>query len=165
MLAKKKDGTWQFCINYWGLNNVTLRDMYPLPRIDNALDALGGAKYFTTVDAWAGYWQMPLQEGNKEKTAFSTRNGYYEYNRMPMGLVNAPGSFQRAMNLILHGLTWKSCLVYLDDIIIFSNTFEKHLERLDLVFSRLLKANIQLKLSKCQFCCDSVNYLGHVVSA
>lgn len=164
VLAKKKDGTWRFCIDYRALNNITLRDMYPLPRIDDALDALQGAKYFTTLDAWSGYWQIGLREEDKEKTAFSTRDGHYQFNVMPFGLVNAPGSFQRAMNLILHNLTWKTCLVYLDDIIVFSSTFEEHLTRLEEVFQRLMDANIRLKLPKCNFCQESVPYLGHVVS-
>lgn len=165
VLARKKDGTWRFCVDYRGLNNITPRDVYPLPRIDDALDALAGAKYFSTLDAWAGYWQVGVAEEDQAKTAFATRRGLFEYKVMPFGLVNAPASFQRAMNLILHGLTWRTCLVYLDDIIVFSATFEEHLSRLDEVLSRLAAANIRIKLSKCQFCADTVNYLGHVVSS
>ncbi len=151
-------------MDYRGLNAVTTRDVYPLPRIDDALDALAGAKYFTTLDAWTGYWQIGIREEDKEKTGFTTHSGHYKFNVMPFGLVNAPSTFQRTMNLILHGLTWQTCLVYLDDIIIFSATFEEHLERLGLVLDRLLAVNIRIKIGKCTFCADTVGYLGHVVS-
>lgn len=164
VLARKKDGTWRFCVDYRGLNAVTIRDMYPLPRIDDALDALAGSKFFTTLDAWTGYWQMEIKEEDKEKTAFVTQCGQYKFNCMPFGLVNAPASFQRAMNLVLHGLTWQTCLVYLDDVIIFSTNFEEHLQRLGIVLDRFKVANIRLKIAKCNFCADSVEYLGHQVS-
>jgi hypothetical protein len=91
VLAKKKDGTWQFCIDYRGLNNVTVRDVYPLPRIDDTLDALAGAQYFSTLDAWTGYWQVALDPKDAAKTGFITRDGHYEFNVMLFGLVNAPG--------------------------------------------------------------------------
>ena len=165
VLARKKDGTWRFCVDYRKLNAVTVRDVYPLPRIDDALDALAGAKLFTTLDAWTGYWQIPLDEADRAKTAFITQNGLYEFKGMPFGLVNAPASFQRIMNLTLHSLTWKTCLVYLNDIIVFSNTFDEHLTRLTEVLDRLRGANIHLKLPKCTFCVDTVQYLGHIVSA
>jgi hypothetical protein len=165
VLAKKKDGTWRFCIDYRGLNNITIRDMYPIPRIDDALDALSGAKLFSTLDAWTGYWQVPIAEEDRAKTGFVTKNGHWEWIAMPMGLTNAPATFQRVMNLILHGLNWKSCLVYLDDIIVFSSTFDEHLERLGQVLDKLEEANIFLKLPKCTFCTDTVEYLGHIVSS
>lgn len=164
VLARKKDGTWRFCVDYRGLNQVTVRDMYPLPRIDDALDALSSAKYFTTLDAWTGYWQTSIQEEDRAKMAFSTQEGHYKFNVTPFGLVNAPGSFQRIMNMLLHGLTWHSCLVYLDDIIIFSKTFDEHLEKLGEVLDRLEKADVCIKMSKCTFCTDTVHYLGHIVS-
>jgi hypothetical protein len=164
VLAKKKDGTWRFCIDYRGLNSTTIRDAYPLPRIDDALDALFGAKYFTTLDAWTGYWQVKMNPPDAAKTGFVTRDGHYEFVVMPFGLVNTPATFQCAMNLTLHGLTWHTCLVYLDDIIVFSDTFDEHFKRLDEVLSRLEAANIYLKLPKCTFCADTVEYLGHVVS-
>ena len=137
--------------------------MYPLPRIDDALDTLSGVKYFTTLDAWTGYWQVPLDPKDAPKTGFVTRDRHYEFV-MPFRLVNALGEFQRLMNLTLHGLTWHTCLVYLDDIIVFSATFEEHLVRLGQVLDRLEQANICLKLPKCTFCADTVEYLSHVVS-
>lgn len=164
-MVKKKDGTWRFCIDYRGLNEATERDMFPMPRIDDALDALAGAKYFSTLDAWTGYWQMAIHPEDRAKTAFGTQDGLWEFVGTPFGLVNAPAAFQRAMNLTLHGLTWASCLVYLDDIIVFGSTFEQHQQRLTKVLDRLRKANIKIKLAKCVFAADSVKYLGHVVSS
>jgi hypothetical protein len=128
------------------------------------LDALFGAKYFTTLDAWTGYWQVKMNPLDAAKTGFVTKDGHYEFMVMPFRLVNAPATFQCVMNLTLHGLTWYTCLVYLDDIIVFSDTFDEHLKCLDKVLSRLEAANIYLKLPKCTFCADTVEYLGHVVS-
>ena len=104
-LAKKKDGTWRFCIDNRELNDITVRDVYPLPRIDDALDALAGAKYFTTLDAWTGYWQVPLDPQDAPKTGFVPYDGHYKFVVMSFGLVNAPGEFQQLMNLTLHGFT------------------------------------------------------------
>ena len=165
ILAPKKDGTKRFCVDYRGLNAATIKDVYPLPRIDETLDALGGAIYFTTLDMAAGYWQVPIEESDKEKSAFITQNGLFEFNVMPFGLTNAPATFQRAMDVLLSGLTWKFCLVYLDDIVIFSKTFEQHLLDLQAVFDRLKSGNWYLKMSKCNFCCSKITYLGHVISA
>jgi hypothetical protein len=149
--VKKKDGGIRFCVDYRKLNSVTEKDVYPLPRIDDTLDKLGKCKYFTTLDLASGYWQIELEEKDKPKTAFITPEGLFEFNVMPFGLTNAPATFQRTMNTILSGLTWLNCLVYLDDIIIFSHSFEQHIKNIEEVFERLCQAGLKLKLSKCHF--------------
>ena len=142
VMVQKKDGSWRFCIDYWKLNAVTHGDAYPLPRIDSTIDSLAGSCYFTTLDLAAGYWQVGLEEGNKEKTAFSTTLGHFEFNVMPFGLTNAPAMFQRLMECTLAGLTQEQCLIYLDDIIVFSSSFSTHLERLENVLTALQHANL-----------------------
>ena len=165
VMVRKNDGSWRFCVDYRKLNSVTHRDAYPLPRIDATLDSLSGCKYFTTLDLASGYWQVALEESDKEKTAFSTPQGHFEFNVMPFGLTNAPATFQRLIECALSGLTYDQCLIYLDDIIIFSSSFQEHLCRLKNVFLALRRAHLKLKLSKCTFACSEVHYLGHIVSA
>jgi len=143
------------------LNEVTHQDAYPLPRIDATLDSLSRCQYFTTLDLASGYWQVAVEESDKEKTAFSTMNGHFEFNVMLFGLTNAPATFQRLMECVLAGLTYEQCLIYLDDVIVFNSSFDEHLRRLRNAFNALRK----LKLSKCSFTCTEVSYLGHIVSA
>ena len=164
VLIPKKDGSIRFCVDYRKLNSATTRDSYPLPRIDDCLNALGGNKYFTLLDLASGYWQIPLAEAAKSKTAFITNSGLYEFNVLPFGLTNAPATFQRYMDLVLAGLKWTCLLVYLDDICIFSSSFEKHIEALRFTFSRLSKFNLKLKPSKCHLFQRELKYLGHVVN-
>ena len=163
VLAPKPDGSWRFCVDYRKLNAATKRDVYPLPRIDAALAALGGSQYFTTIDLASGYWQVPLRSEDKEKTAFITPEGLYQYLYMPFGLTNAPATFQRLMDAVLAGVKWQCCLVYLDDIIIFSQSFDKHLRDIRKVFDRIKGANLTVKGSKCKFAMRKCNFLGRVV--
>jgi hypothetical protein len=128
VMVKKKDGDWRFCVDFRDLNRVTEKEVYPLTRIDEAIDTLYGSKYFTCIDIKNGYWQMEIEEEDRHKTAFTTTNGSYEFCVMPFGLTNAPARFQRLMNTILKDLTWHQCIVYLDDVVIFSKTFEEHVE-------------------------------------
>ena len=137
VIVKKKTGGYRFCVDFRGLNKVIKNDSFPIPRIDDVLDTLHGAKYFTTLDCTDGYWQVPLHPEDAHKTAFGTRTGLYEWKRMPMGLKNSAATFQRTLNLLFSGLTWNICLIYIDDILIFSNTWEEHMEHLEAVFVRL----------------------------
>ena len=125
VMVKKKDGSLRFCIDFRKLNAVTIKDAQPLPRIDDTLETLKGARYFSTLDLKSGYWQVPIQEESKCKTAFRTSSGQlYEFNKLPFGLCNAPATFSRLMDYVLTGLSWKTCLYYLDDIIVFSPYME-----------------------------------------
>ncbi len=126
VLVKKKDGKQRFCIDFRKLNQVTTRDVYPIPRIDDCLDALGGNTLFSTFDMHAGYWQIPMIEQDKAKTAFITDSGLFEFNVMPFGLTNATATFQGYINMVLAGLKWTSLLVYLDDVCVFSKTLPQH---------------------------------------
>ena len=165
VLAQKKDGSWRFCVDYRKLNEVTHKDAYPLPRIDDSLDALGGSQLFSTLDLTSGYWQVELDKSARERAAFVTRSGLWEWQVLPFGLTSAPSTFERLMETVLRGLHWKTLLIYLDDIIVFSKDLDSHLERLEEVFIRLRQAGLKLKPSKCRLFADRVNYLGHVVSA
>jgi hypothetical protein len=152
-------------MDYRKLNSITKKDSFPLPRIDDVLDLLHGQKYFSTLDLASGYWQIEMDDSSKEKTAFIVDNNLYEWNRLSFGLTNAPGTFQRLMNYVLRSVIGKICLVYLDDIIVFSKTKEEHLTNLERIFDLLKEADLKLGLSKCKFMCESVQYLGHVISA
>lgn len=164
VLVTKSDGSTRFCIDFRKLNSITKKDAYPLNRIDDALEALSGAQWFSTLDLASGYWQCPLKESDKSKTAFTTHRGLYHFNVMPFGLCNAPATFSRLMNLVLGGLNWTRCLCYLDDVIVFGSTFEIALRNLKDVFECLRKANLKLKPKKCTLFQTEVAYLGHRVS-
>src|SRR6267154_942659 len=152
------------CVDYRGLNNLTRKDSYPLPRIADCLDALGKAKYFSTFDLRSGYFQIAMDEADRDKTSFLTRRGSYRFTAMPFGLCNAPASFQRLMDVVTVGLNYETCLVYLDDIILFSDTIEEHFARMRILLDRLRRANLKLKPSKCHLLQRRVNFLGHVIS-
>ena len=165
VLVRKKDGRLRFCIDLRRLNNRTVKDAYSLPRIESILDSLGGAQIFTTLDLKAGYWQVEMAEECKAYTAFTCGPlGFYECDTMPFGATNAPATFQRLMHDCLGDLNMNWCIVYLDDIIVFSDTKEEHIKRLEAVFQKLMAAGLKLKPTKCFFFRNEIEYLGHVVS-
>jgi len=164
VLVPKKTGGFRFCVDFRKLNAATKKDSFPLPRIDDILETLNSCTYFTTVDQAWGYWQIPLEECDKEKTAFATYNGLYEFNVLAFGLCNAPATFQRLMSLLLANLQWEICLVYLDDVLIFSRTFDEHIDRLRIVFTKLRDAGLKLRKDKCTFAQSQTTYLGYVIS-
>ena len=151
-------------MDYCRLNTVTVKDAFPLPRVDDSLAALSGSRWFSTLDLASGYWQVAMDAGTQEKAAFVTSSGLYEWTVMPFGLCNAPSTFARLMELVLKGLHWKICLIYLDDVIVMGRTFEEELERLKEVFERLARAGLKLKPKKCFLFQKRVSYLGHVVT-
>lgn len=164
VMVKKKTGDLRFCVDYRKLNSMTVKDRYPLPRIDDTLDYLHGSRYFSTIDLFSGYWQIEIADSDKFKTAFTSEFGHFEFNRMPFGLCNAPSTFQRLMENILRPLIGKFVLVYIDDVIVYSKNLEDHAKNLEETFGFLQKAGLKIKLSKCSFATEKVNYLGHVVS-
>ena len=165
VLVKRKDGSIWFYVDYRKLNLVTHKDAYLLPHIDDTLQSLSGSTWFSTIDLLSGYWQVDIAEDDKEKTAFITHDGLFEFNVMPFGLCNAPATFQRLMNLTLSGMLWSECLVYLDNIITFGRSFQEHLSHLASVLERLQELNLKVKLSKCNFLKQQVRYLWHVISS
>ena len=165
VLVRKKDGGVRWCIDYRRLNAVTEKDAYPLPKIDECLDTLSGATLFSTLDLQAGYWQVEMAPEDKEKTAFITKYGLFQYTRMSFGLCNAPSTFQRAMEVALRGLQWKTLLVYIDDLIIVSSNLDEHLTRLAEVLQRLRQYGLKLKPRKCNLLQKEVVFLGHLVDS
>ena len=160
VLVTKKDGGTRFCVDYRKLNLATVKDAYPLPRIDDTLDMLAGKRWFSTLDLASGYWLSPEA---RCKTAFATHSGLFQFRVMPFGLCNAPATFERLMDRVLQGLRWSRSLVYLDDIISFGTTFGDSLDNLMLIFERLRSYGLQLKSTKCHLFQSSVPFLGHVV--
>lgn len=165
VLVRKKDGSIRFCVDYRKLNDVTVKDKHPLPRISDMLEALHGAKYFTSLDAASGYWQIPMEVSAIPKTALICSEGLFEWTVMPFGLTNAPATYQRVMNQLLAGLLWKKCLVYPDDVLIYSKSFEAHLRDVKEVMNRLCDAGFLLKAKKCTFAKPKTIFLGHQISA
>jgi len=164
VLVKKKDGSLRFCIDYRKLNAICKKDSYPLPRIDDALDRLKGAKYFTSMDCDSAYFQVEMDENDKDKTAFITPDGLFNFEIMPFGLCNAPATFQRLIDSVLGRYKWTVALVHLDDIVVFSEDFETHLNNLELIFRALSTANLKLKPSKCRFADNELLFLGHIIN-
>ena len=164
LFVPKKDGGLRMCVDYRALNKATIRNNYPLPRIDEVWDQIGGSKYFTSLDLRSGYNQIRIAKEDTEKTCFRTRYGAYEFLVVPFGLAGAPPIFQSLMNEVLRPYLDRFCLVYLDDILIYSRTREEHLEHIRLVFSQLRKHRLYAKLSKCAFMRSNLTYLGHNIS-
>ena len=162
LVVAKGDGGKRLVVDYRGLNNVTRTFVWPMPRVEDILAKLGGAKFFTTFDLRAGYHHIALAEDSIPKTSFVTYSGKYEYLKVPFGLAQAPAYFQKLMNKVLKGLDF--CMAYLDDIIIFSKTEEEHLHHIEVVLERLKEAQLKLKKSKCEFFKEELYYLGHVLT-
>lgn len=153
------------CIDYRAINRKTLKDKYPLPRIDDLLDSLKGSCYFTTLDMASGYHQIPIEEDSIQKTAFVTPDGHYEFMRMPFGLVNAPAVFQRTINQILGPLRFETAMAYLDDVLIPSASIAEGIQRLKCVLELFRTAGLTLRLNKCNFLQENIEYLGHEISS
>ena len=165
VLVKKKSGALRLCIDYRQLNSLTVKDSFPLPRIDETLEAMGGAKYFSSLDLSHGYFQIQMDPASVVRTAFRVPWGLFEFQRMPQGLCNSPSTFQRVMELVFGDMNLTQLVLYLDDILVFSGTFADHLSRLEEVFRRLSQHGLKLKGEKCAFFRHEVSHLGHVVSA
>ena len=166
VIVRKKDGGLRLCIDYRELNKRTVRDAFALPRLDETMDALVGSTLYSRLDLRSGYYQVPMAETHKERTAFTAGPlGFWEWNSMPMGTTNASATFQRLMQRCVGDMHLNQCVVFLDDILIYSATLEEHLTRLEAVFRRLKECGLKLKPSKCEFLKRECHYLGHVVSA
>ncbi|KAJ8017850.1 hypothetical protein HOLleu_44491 [Holothuria leucospilota] len=164
VLVRKTDGSLRLCVDYRQLNSRTRKDAYPLPRIEESLDALQNVQWFSSIDLLSGYHQVAVADEDQHKTSFITPFGLYEYKRMPFGLCNAPATFQRLMQSCLGDLFFKSLLCYLDDVLVYSSTFEDHLIRLSLVFQRFRQNGLKIKPQKCALFRPEVKYLGHLVT-
>ena len=163
VIVDKKDGNQRFCVDFRKLNQVTKKNSYPILLIDDILALLGKAKYFTSLDLKSVYWQVAMNVTDKEKTAFACHRGLFEFKVMPFGLSNAPAVFQEIMSAVLLGCD-KFAIAYLDDIMVFSETLEEHLQHLNLIFGKLGKHKLKLKLKKCSFLKSETNDLGFVTS-
>ena len=163
VLVKKKDKSIRFCIDYRRLNAITMKDAFPLPKIDEIFDQLTDAKYYTKFDFKSGYFQVPLSKEDRPKTAFSTRDNHYQFTVLPQGITNGPATFQRVINHILGPTRWRYALAYIDDVIIYSNTFKEHLFHLNDICQILRNARFRLNPEKCEIARTKTDYLGHLI--
>jgi hypothetical protein len=165
LMVKKKNGEWRPCVDFRKLNQVAKTSAYPLPKIQDIFTHLHRKRYFTALDMVKGFWQIPLDDASRDKTGFTTHFGQYRFNRLPFGLATSPSAFQHIMQLVLGDLNWAQCMVYVDDILIFSETFEEHLAAIQLTLERLHGANLKVNLKKSDFARSELLYLGHTVNA
>ena len=161
LLVKKSDGTYRFCTDYRRVNALTVSDSHPIPRIDDCIDRVGSAQFVSKIDLLKGYYQIPLSEEAKRISAFVTPEGLYQYKVLPFGMKNSGSCFQRVMNRVLKGAS--GCAVYIDDIVVFADSWEEHLSRLIDLFRRLEEANMTINLAKSEFGKARLEYLGYVV--
>lgn len=164
LFVPKKDGSLRLCVDYRGLNKVTVKNRYALPLISEILDRVQGAKFFTKIDIKDAYYRMRIQEGDEWKTAFRSRYGHYEFLVMPMGLTNAPATFQNYIHKALRGLVDVYYVVYLNDILIYSNDRDTHTRHIQEVLDRLQAAKLYAKPSKCSFYQETIKFLGYILS-
>ena len=164
LLVKKRDGTWRFCVDYRALNAITVRDRFPIPTVDELLDELGGATWFSKLDLMQGYHHILIRESDISKTAFRMHHGHYEFRVMPFRLCNAPSSFQATMNNLFQRYLRRYIIVFFDEILIYSRFFSDHLRHLEIALQVLKEGEFTLEFSKCSFAQQKIEYLGHVVS-
>ena len=165
LFVKKKDGTLRMCIDYRQINKVTVKNKYPLPRIEDLFDQLKGTGVFLKIDLRSGYYQLRVKEGDVPKTAFRTRYGHYEFLVMPFGLTNAPAAFMDLMNRVFRRYVDQFVVVFIDDILVYSKDAQEHEQHLRIVLETLREKKLYAKLSKCDFCLKELSFLGHIVSA
>src|SRR6266498_2637323 len=163
VLISKKDGSIRFCIDYKKTNAITIVNAYPLPVVNDTIDKIGGKKYYTSIDLASGYWQVEVDENSQDIIAFVTLWGLYQFNVMPFRLTNALATFQRLMNYVLHDYLNDFVVVYLDDILVYSDTFDEHINHLRKVFTKLREANLVIKLKKCKFRQRKIKFLGYTI--
>ena len=164
VLVEKKDHSTRFCDDYRALNEITRKDCYLLPNIQDCFDALDGTSWFSSIDLQSGYWQVGMSPEDAPKQDFTCTEGLFQFKVLPFGCCNGPPTFQRLMDYVLSGLRWKICLLYWDDIIVFSKTFEEHVEQLNQVLTRIGEAGLKVAPKKCHFFLSEVMFLGNIVS-
>ena len=165
LFVKKKDGTLRMCIDYRQINKVTVKNKYPLPRIEDLFDQLKGAGVFSKIDLRSGYYQLRVKEGDVPKTVFRTRYGHYEFLVMPFGLTNAPAAFMDLMNRVFRPYVDQFVVVFIDDILVYSKDVQEHEHHLRIVLETLREKKLYAKLSKCDFWLKEVSFIGHILSA
>lgn len=164
VVVRKKSGDLRMCIDYRRLNSITIKPIYNIPDSQSLFNHLSGAKWFSTLDVSNAYYQCGIRDKDRKYTAFATRKGHWQFNRMPFGLSGAPFTFQRLMHTVLRNENWMYCLIYLDDVLIFANDFDEHLGRVKIILDKIQKSGLKLSPLKCNFFLNEVNYLGHIIS-